>query len=139
MLIADSQVHVWGANTPERPWPANHHPPHRPVPFSMSDLLAEMAGAGVGRVVIVPPSWEGFRNDLALEAARLHPGRFAVMGLLDTGLPASRGRMAAWRRQPGMLGVRLIFARRTCAPSSPRGARSGCGRRRSGPGCRSWS
>ena len=21
MLIVDSQVHVWGANTPERPWP----------------------------------------------------------------------------------------------------------------------
>ena len=29
--------------------------------------------------MIVPPSWEGDRNDLALEAARLHPDRFAVM------------------------------------------------------------
>lgn len=111
MRIVDSQAHIWGANTPERPWPANHHPPHRPVPFSMGDLLREVEGAGVHRVVIVPPSWEGFRNDLALEAARLHPERFAVMGLIDTTLPASRGRMAAWRQQPGMLGVRLIFAR----------------------------
>ena len=22
MLIVDAQVHIWGANTPERPWPA---------------------------------------------------------------------------------------------------------------------
>ena len=25
MLIVDSQVHIWGANTPERPWPARAH------------------------------------------------------------------------------------------------------------------
>lgn len=111
MYIVDSQVHVWGANTSERPWPPNHHPPHRPVPFSMGDLLAEMDRAGAHRAVIVPPSWGGFRNDLALEAARQHPGRFAAMGLMDTSLPNSRGRMATWRQRPGMLGLRLIFAR----------------------------
>jgi len=36
----------------------------------------------VSRVVIVPPSWEGDRNDLGLAAARRHPKRFAVMGRL---------------------------------------------------------
>jgi predicted TIM-barrel fold metal-dependent hydrolase len=77
----------------------------------MEDLLGEMDRAGVRRAVIVPPSWEGFRNDLALEAARRRPDRFGVMGLIDAGRPAPPGLMSAWRRQPGMLGLRLIFAR----------------------------
>src|SRR5712692_3454502 len=110
MLIVDAQVHIWAANTPERPWPARHAP-HRPVPFSKDDLLREMDAAGVQRAVLVPPSWEGERNDLALEAARLHPDRFAVMGRLDTEAPTSRGSLATWQRQPGMLGLRFTFSR----------------------------
>jgi len=73
--------------------------------------VREMEGAEVHRAVIVPPSWEGDRNDLALEAARLHPDRFAVMGRITIESPESRGLMAAWRHQPGMLGIRLIFRR----------------------------
>ena len=52
MLIADAQVHIWAASTPERPWPARHAP-HR-EPLDKRELLAEMAKAGVDRVVIVP-------------------------------------------------------------------------------------
>ena len=81
MLIVDAQVHIWGADTPERPWPAGGRArAHRPVPFSKDDLLREMDAAGVARVVIVPPSWEGDRNDLALGGGAAHPDRFAVMG-----------------------------------------------------------
>jgi L-fuconolactonase len=70
-----------------------------------------MDAAGVDRVVIVPPSWEGERNDLALEAASLHPDRFAIMGRLPIEKPESRGLVDGWRQQPGMLGVRLTFHR----------------------------
>jgi L-fuconolactonase len=110
MIIADSQVHLWGADTPERPWPPGRaQQAHRPQAFSKDDLLKEMDAAGVERVVIVPPSWEGDRNDLALEAARLHPDRFAVMGRLAVEKPESRGLVAGWKRQPGMLGLRFTF------------------------------
>ena len=68
-----------------------------------------MDRAGVDRAVIVPPSWEGDRNDLALEAARQHPDRFAVMGRLALERPESRSLLADWRRQPGMLGLRFTF------------------------------
>jgi predicted TIM-barrel fold metal-dependent hydrolase len=72
MLIADSQVHIWGADTPERPWPAGRaHQAQKPYPVTKDMLLKEMDAAGVSRVVIVPPSWEGERNDLGLEAADL--------------------------------------------------------------------
>src|SRR5215472_17046652 len=106
MFVVDAQVHVWGADTPQRPWPSGRSQPHRPQPFSKDDLLTEMDAAAVARVVIVPPSWEGDRNDLALEAARLHPDRFAVMGRPPLA-PAERHLLDRWREQPGMLGIRI--------------------------------
>ena len=108
MLIVDSQVHIWAASTPERPWPARHAP-HRPQPFTPDDLLIEMKTAGIDRTIIVPPSWEGERNDLAIAAVAAHPDKFAIMGRLDMGAPDARERIAHWRAQPGMLGIRFTF------------------------------
>lgn len=112
MMIVDAQVHIWGANTPERPWPPGREKQaQRPVPLGADELLQAMDEAGVDRVVIVPPSWEGDRNDLALEAAQKHPDRFAVMGRFPVETPAEGARLATWREQPGMLGVRLTLHR----------------------------
>ncbi|MGH8703272.1 MAG: amidohydrolase family protein, partial [Burkholderiales bacterium] len=108
MVIVDSQVHIWAANTPERPWPARHEP-HKPKPITAQDLLREMDSAGVDACVLVPPSWEGERNELALEAARRYPDRFAVMGRLALEKPESRSLVANWKKQPGMLGMRFTF------------------------------
>lgn len=108
MMICDAQVHIWGANTPERPWPARLEA-HRAIPIGKDELLREMDAAGVDRVVIVPPSWEGDRNDLGIAAAAAHPDRFAVMGRLDTDAPGAREQIAGWKKQTGMLGIRLTF------------------------------
>jgi predicted TIM-barrel fold metal-dependent hydrolase len=107
-MIVDSQVHIWGANTPERPWPARAHS-HGPIPLGADELLRRMNEAGVDRVIIVPPSWEGDRNDLGVSAAQLHPDRFAVMGRFDPDAPGARERLSGWREQPGMLGLRFAF------------------------------
>ena len=110
MLIVDSQVHIWGADTPDRPWPPGRaHQAQKPYPVTKDMLLQGMDEAGVSRVVIVPPSWEGDRNDLALEASRLHADRFAVMGRLAIERPESWSLVADWKRQPGMLGLRFTF------------------------------
>lgn len=112
MRIIDAQVHIWGANTPERPWPAGReNQAQRPIPLGAEELLRAMDEAGVNRVVIVPPSWEGDRNDLALEAARKHPDRFAVMGRFPVEAPAEGRQLRTWRDEPGMLGVRLTLHR----------------------------
>ena len=58
---------------------AGRRQPHRPVRRGKDELLREMDAAGVTGAVIVPPSWEGERNDLA-PAAAARPDRFAVMG-----------------------------------------------------------
>jgi len=68
-----------------------------------------MKTAGVDRVILVPPSWEGYRNDYALEAAQKYPDRFAVMGKVPLNDPASKDRIASWLEQPGMLGFRISF------------------------------
>ncbi|HEY7648803.1 MAG TPA: amidohydrolase family protein [Methylomirabilota bacterium] len=110
MDIVDSQVHLWGADTPARPWPPGRTADaQKPYPIPKEALLFQMDLAQVRRMVLVPPSWEGDRNDLALEAARAYPDRFAVMGRLTLGDPKSRDLVADWKKQPGMLGMRFTF------------------------------
>jgi predicted TIM-barrel fold metal-dependent hydrolase len=110
MLIVDSQIHIWGPDTPQRAWqPGRAAEAQKPYPIDKETLLFQMDLAGVQGVVLVPPSWEGDRNDLVLEAAAANPERFAAMGRFDVGDPASRDRVAGWRDQPGMLGIRLTF------------------------------
>ena len=110
MNIVDSQVHLWGADTPDRPWPPGRaNQAQKPYPIDKEALLFQMDLAGVRRIVLVPPSWEGDRNDLALEAARAYPDRFAVMGRIALEKPESRALVADWKKQPGMLGMRFTF------------------------------
>lgn len=111
ITIVDSQVHIWYPNTRERPWPqaSAEYKPHRGrSSFVVEDLLAEMRAAGVDRAILVPPVFEGYYNDKAIEAAKLYPDRFAVMGRLALELPESREKIATWKQQPGMLGLRLF-------------------------------
>ncbi len=108
MLITDSQVHIWGANTPERPWPARAHA-QRDIPLGHEQLLKDMDEASVDRVVLVPPSWEGDRNDLAIEAVNQHPDRFAIMGRFNPEAADARSAIKTWLDQPGMLGMRFAF------------------------------
>jgi predicted TIM-barrel fold metal-dependent hydrolase len=106
--ITDAQIHLWKAETPDRPWVPGR-PPQMPEPFTIEKLVPMMDEAGVDRVVIVPPSWPGDRNDYALEAVQRHPGRFAVMGRIPLQDPASAALLPRWKEQPGMMGVRVTL------------------------------
>lgn len=110
MLIIDAQVHIWTADRPDRRWPVGGVVgSHRSVPLEKDELLVSMTGAGVDRAVLVPPSWDGLRNDLSLQAAGAHPDRFAVMGRLPLAAPESRAALPQWRSNPHMLGLRYNF------------------------------
>lgn len=109
MFIADAQVHLWKANTPDRPWPPERAAGAHGESLDADTMRRWMAEAGVDRAVIVPPSWEGDRNDVALEAAARYPETFAVMGRLPIEDPAGRAQVANWKSQPGMLGMRFTF------------------------------
>jgi predicted TIM-barrel fold metal-dependent hydrolase len=101
MLIVDSQVHIWDKGTPSRF--------HRQAPYSAAQLLADMDEGGVDRAVICPPMWDPDSNEMAVAAARAHPGRLAVMGWIHVEQPESRSLVARWKERPGMLGLRLYF------------------------------
>ena len=112
ILVVDTQVHIWGANTPDRPWGEGmENRAHLPLPLGHKELLASMDRAGVHRAILIPPSLDGDRNDLCLAAAQGHPDRFAAMGRLLLGHPSAPAKLEAMKHQRGMLGVRLTFHR----------------------------
>jgi len=105
-IIVDAQVHLWKAESEDWKWVPGTKP-QLPEPFTIEKLVPLMDQAGVDRVVIVPPSWPGDRNDYGLEAARRYPDRFAVMGRIPLQNPQSATLLPKWKAQPGMLGVRI--------------------------------
>ena len=110
MMIVDSQVHIWAADTPERPWPPGQAArAHQPTPLTAEALLEKMDAAGVARAILVPPSWEGDRNDVVLAAAHRYPERFAVMGRISLEAPESRNEFLPLTRTDGMRGLRFTF------------------------------
>jgi predicted TIM-barrel fold metal-dependent hydrolase len=108
-LIVDSQIHLWKANTPDRPWVPGAQP-QLPEPFTIERLVPMMDQAGVDRVVIVPPTLEGTRLDYAQEAVRRYPGRFAIMGRINLDDPQTAIRFPRWKEQLGVVGIRLNIA-----------------------------
>ena len=113
MIIIDSQVHVWPPDRPDRrlgPGVGERRP------YSYETLVRDMDRAGVDRAILVPPSFDADRNDYALEAVRMHPGRFAIMGRVAL-KTAGKDLLERWRDRPGMLGVRLTFHRDADRPS----------------------
>jgi predicted TIM-barrel fold metal-dependent hydrolase len=116
MLIADSQVHIWSPESPEHPWiPGGRdrllHMKHRPEAIGYEELLGWMDAAGVRRVMICPPTWEGDRNDFGIEASRRYPDRFGVMARIPLQRPAqAREWIARFQDEPGVKGIRLTFS-----------------------------
>ena len=103
MLIVDAQVHIWKGHKPT-------NPNHRQVEnYSKDDLLKEMDAAGVGAAVIHPPGWDPNSNALAVEAARQHPDRLAILGNFPLDRPESKALVDGWKRWPGMLGLRFAL------------------------------
>jgi predicted TIM-barrel fold metal-dependent hydrolase len=117
MFIVDSQIHIWKADTPDRPWLPGAHERvrlngHPDQPFSYEDCLELMDEAGVDRAIIVPPSWEGDRIDYALEACEKYPRRFAVMARIPQNKPAEATAMLKdFSQNPYIKGTRLTFHR----------------------------
>lgn len=115
VMIADSQVHLWGDETPERPWIPGGQERLRHMGHLHSlgpdYLLRKMGEAGVYRAVIVPPTWDRDRIDVALDAWRRFPDRFRVMARIPVDKPEeARELLRTWRSEPAIAGVRLTFS-----------------------------
>ncbi len=109
MQIVDAQIHLWGSGLPS-------NLSHRQVTsFTPEEAIALMDEGGVDAAVIHPPGWDPNSTEMAFAAVQKYPGRFAIMGAVPLDRAESRGRIAAWREQPGMLGLRLRLSQRSGA------------------------
>ncbi len=103
MLVVDSQIHIWANSVPANPI-------HRQIPtYSVDDALKEMDEGGVDAAIIHPPGWDPNADALALDAARMHPNRLAILGKVPLDRPESRSLLDGWKQQPGMLGLRFAL------------------------------
>jgi len=103
MPIIDAQVHLWSTGLPS-------NLSHRQVThFTPEEAIPLMDEGGVDAAVIHPPGWDPDSTAMAFAAVRNYPGRFAILGSLPLDDPQLRERVATWRQQPGMLGLRYTF------------------------------
>ena len=103
MLVVDAQIHIWKGHKPTN---QNHR---QVADFTADDVLKEMDEGGVNAAVIHPPGWDPNSNTLAVEAARQHPNRLAILGNFPLDKPDSRSRIDGLKSRPGMLGLRFAL------------------------------
>ncbi len=101
MHIIDAQIHLWTKGTVVAP--------HRTTPYLLDEAMRDMAAGGVHGAILHPPSWDADSHAQAMEAATLHPDRFAILGRIPLDDPSQRGLIETWKNQPGMLGLRYTF------------------------------
>jgi predicted TIM-barrel fold metal-dependent hydrolase len=118
MAIIDSQVHVYEANTPKRPW---HSVPNWPAHVTGDEMVAAMDRVGVDGAIFVS-AFSMYRYDAsyAVEVQQAHPGRFGLVKPLDPDDPAVADVVADWKNTPGAVGVRIMLTRElNRAPDDP--------------------
>jgi len=106
MMIIDSQVHAYEANTPRRPW---HDVPNWPDHVTGDEMVAAMDKVGVdGAIFISSFSMYQYDASYAVEVQRAHPGRFGIVKPVDPHDPAVADVIADWKKTPGTVGIRII-------------------------------
>lgn len=107
MLIIDSQVHAYEANTPKRPWATvPNWPPH----VTGDEMVAAMDKVGVdGAIFISSFSMYRYDGSYAEEVARQHPGRMAIVKPVDPDDPNVADVVAKWKETQGAVGIRIFL------------------------------
>jgi L-fuconolactonase len=105
--IIDSQVHVYAANTPDRPW---HAVPNWPDHVTGDEMVAAMDAVGVdGAIFISAFSMYQYDSSYAVEVQNAHPDRFALVKPVDPTDPAVGDIIADWKKTAGTVGIRIMM------------------------------
>ncbi|MBL4719915.1 MAG: amidohydrolase [Alphaproteobacteria bacterium] len=118
MPIIDSQVHVYAANTPDRPW---HSTPNWPDHVNGDEMVAAMDAVGVdGAIFISAFSMYQYDASYAVEVQQAHPNRFGLVKPVDPTDPSVADVIAEWKKTPGTVGIRIMMTREAGRdPSDP--------------------
>ena len=109
MTIINSQVHAYEANTPKRPW---HTVPNWPDHVTGDEMVAAMDKVGVdGAIFISAFSMYRYDASYAVEVARAHPTRMAIVKPVDPDDPAVADVIADWKKTPGTVGIRIMMTK----------------------------
>ena len=109
MAIIDSQVHVYAANTPQRPW---HSVPNWPPHVTGDEMVAAMDKLGIdGAIFISSFSMYQYDASYAVEVQRAHPGRFALVKPVNPDDPKVADVIADWKKTPGTVGIRIMVTK----------------------------
>ena len=107
MPIIDSQVHVYDANTPERPW---HSIPNWPDHVTGEEMVTAMDRVGVdGAIFVSAFSMYQYDASYALDVHRTHTGKFGLIKPIDPTDPAVADVIADWKNTPGTVGIRIMM------------------------------
>lgn len=107
MPVIDSQVHVYAANTPDRPW---HSVPNWPDHVTGDEMVAAMDAVGVdGAIFISSFSMYQYDSSYAVEVQQAHPGRFGLVKPVNPDNPAVADVIAEWKETPGTVGIRIMM------------------------------
>ena len=107
MPVIDSQVHVYAANTPDRPW---HSVPNWPDHVTGDEMVAAMDTVGVdGAIFISSFSMYQYDSSYAVEVQQAHPGRFGLVKPVNPDNPAVADVIAEWKETPGTVGIRIMM------------------------------
>src|ERR1051325_4511467 len=108
-VIIDSQVHAYEANTPQRPW---FRVPNWPAHVTGDEMVAAMDKVGVdGAIFISAFSMYQYDASYAIEVAKAHPGRMAIVKPVNPDDPAVADVIAEWKKTPGAVGIRIMLTR----------------------------
>jgi L-fuconolactonase len=105
VMIIDSQIHAYEANTPKRPWQSV---PNSPPSATGDEHVAAMDKLGVDGAIFVS-SFSMYRYDAsyAVEVQKKHSGRFAIIKPVSPDDPQVEDIIAEWKKTPGTVGIRL--------------------------------
>jgi L-fuconolactonase len=118
MMIIDSQIHAYEANTPKRPW---NKVPNWPDHVTGDEMVAAMDKVGVdGAIFISPFAMYQYDASYAVEVQRAHPGRFALVKPVNPNDPAVADVIAEWKKAPGAVGIRIMMPKESgLSPTDP--------------------
>jgi L-fuconolactonase len=107
MMVIDSQVHAYEANTPKRPW---HSVPNWPAHVTGDEMVAAMDKVGVdGAIFISAFALYQYDASYAMEVQRAHPDRLAIIKPVNPDDPAVADVIAEWKNTPGTVGIRIMM------------------------------